>query len=410
MTAETRNGSIQAIRTYATLEAAGARLIVPFGDNESLDHWVLKLMAGRMLLEQGYSPSEFQLEKATATRGQNLRADIFVNRGDAPVWVECRNCPVEKLRLIAQDFHGRIIHIDDFWWASVKEIEARAESEYRWYLFLGHESTHEPVSFIPGIENWHCDLHSTPNWGVAASDDGTLVFLEHGNPKERPIELWSFLRLSYARACGRNVYEVETIHNSEFVPSSRFLHHNWQPDYSSQTMHVLSRHGRDVDDAPQVSGGRGAPKLGYLVELLLSWGFPAEGVSIRRKTHVGDRNFIPYILAEGAGPTIWVERTFMNGEKLRFIRDHFDGRIMVVPDQVEWSIFGDCPSWFTAVAEYWHTYGGILTGWGVARTSDNRLRVFRTPDNRWIPWFALDLLMGREIASNWHPLVKHYGV
>jgi hypothetical protein len=397
------------IHTYATLEAAGETLLIPFSDNESLDHWILKLMASRMLLEQGYLPSEIESEKSVTIAGESLRADIFGESENAPIWVECRNCPVEKLTLIAQDFHGRIIHIDNFWWASLEEIEARAKSEYEFYLLLEHGST-QPVSLIPDVENWQCDLRSAPNWGVVASDDGTLTFLAHCNLEERPVALWAFLWLSYARACDRNPYEVETIINRVFVPTPRFLLSNWQPDYSQQTMDVLRRHKRNPDETPQVSNGRNAPQLGYLVELLLSWGFPAEGISIRRKTRVGDRNFIPYMLGESAATSILIERTFMNREKLLYIRDHFDGTIMVLPDQSEWSIFGCSPDWFMAGVEYWHTYHGVLTGWGIGRTLDNRLRVFQTPDNRWIPWFALDLLMGREIASDWHPPVKRYGV
>lgn len=410
MSTKIPNGNKQTIHTFATLEVAGDRLVIPFSGNESLDHWILKLMATRMLLEQGYAPSEFELEKSISIGGESRRADVFAKKGNAPVWVECRDCPVEKLTLITQNFQGRVIHIDDFWWASLEEIEAQAKSEYEFiYSWVADGSTHEPVSFVPGVESWQCDLRSTPNWGVIASEDGTLVFLEHRNPDERPIELWSFLWFSHARACGRSTYRVETIDNRVLVPPPRFLINNWQPDYSPQTMNILERHGRKADETPLVSHGRDAPKLGYLVELLLCWGFPAEGISIRRKTRVGRRNFIPYILGQGADISVWIERTFVNEEKLRYIRDHFDGRIMVLPDQREWSIFGCSPIWLTAGVEYWHTWQGILTGWGIRRSRDNCLHIFRTHDNIRIPCFSLDLLMGREASTDWHPPVKRYG-
>ena len=408
MSTENFSGINRTIRTYATLEMSGEKLVIPFGDNESLDHWILKLMASRMLLEQGYLPSGFDLEKSVTVKGESLRADILAEKGDTPVWVECRNCSVEKLTLVAQNFHGRIIHIDNFSWASLEEIEAQAKSEYEWYLYMASGSTHEPISFVPGVENWQCDLRSPPNWGVVASEDGTLMFLEHRNPEERPTALWSFLRFSYARACDQTPYTVETLENT-FVPLPRFLYSNWQPNYSPQTMEVLERHKRHPDDTPQVSAEERAPRLGYLVELLLSWGFPPEGISIRRKTRVGRRNFIPYVLAAKSDTSIWVERTFMDVQKLSYVRDHFGGKIMVFPGHVQWSIFGCSPDWFTAGAEYWHTFQGILTGWGIERTTDGRLQVFRTPDNKWIPWFALDLLIGRDLASKWEPSVKRYG-
>ena len=412
------------VRISGTLTADNETLVVPFGDNETPDHWLLKLMAARMLALDGYPASRLTAERPITVGGTDLRADLLGEGTTPQVWIECLNCQCGKLKKIAQHFRGRIIHVDTFWWGQPQEIADLADYAIRWFhpSHLSQEGPSlkeddEPFSrgvFDPvgGIEHWHCDLRSPPAWGVRASDEGELFFLEEDELGVRPLPIWKFLWVKHARESGRKPYEVEELSpEGLFVPSQRFLlkywGHGWDGLLSPAAIQVIQQHGRDP---------RQEADLGYVIELLLSWGFPSQAISIRRRTHLGSRQFVPYVLAETQDRRIWIERT-LDTEKLNYVGRRFRGKVLVLDEMDRTGL----RLWLNGAAEedlelplpvgteHWHTYGGILTGWGVSRITEKNIRIFRAQETKSVPWTAADLFFSRYGLSNFRPRVMSFG-
>ena len=410
------------------MRSTNETLVVPYNDNESLDHWVLKLMAVRMLALDGYPVSHLTEEKSIILGGFSLRADLLAEGGDPPVWIECLGCQRGKLKQVTRHFRGRIIHVDTFWWASAGEIAKAAEWKIQWFHTFHSERerprtrdddypfSHEEFDPISKVEHWHCDLRSPPLWGVSATDGHELVFLEEDELKVRPLCLWSFLWVKHSREQGRKPYEVEVLSSGEsFVPSRRFLLHperfEWGGSPSPTAVEVLHRHGRDAQEEYH---------LGYVVELLLSWDFPSQGISIRRRIGVGGRHFVPYVVAEGLGGRIWIER-IRHVDKLNYIACRFDGKVLVLDEMTElgfspWlsgSREGELEKYSLSLpvgTEHWHTHQGVMTGWGVSRSRKGHVRIFRTADTKSVPWLATDLLFSRYGLTNFQPKVRSFGI
>ncbi|MHA1195200.1 MAG: hypothetical protein ACTSRH_02305 [Promethearchaeota archaeon] len=83
-------------------------------NNESITHWILKITTIYELLKKGYKYKNIMLEKEIG----DLRADIYVNyekkiNNSKDIWIECEECPKEKIQKILEFFNGSFIHVVD---------------------------------------------------------------------------------------------------------------------------------------------------------------------------------------------------------------------------------------------------------------------------------------------------------
>ena len=186
MTDQQSTMSNERVKISAKLEYKNNRVEVPFGENESPDHWLYKIMAADMLLRDGYKGSGIELEKTLQIGSRNYRADILAKKSDEMAWVECHNCDPEKLKNVANGFAGRVLHIDDFWWGNPTGWRTN------WVPIFGFDS-YRPWSLdlVPGVEHWFCDARSLPVWGVFVDERGELIFLEEDELRERPERLYA---------------------------------------------------------------------------------------------------------------------------------------------------------------------------------------------------------------------------
>jgi hypothetical protein len=148
---------------------------------------------------------------------------------------------------------------------------------------------------------------------------------------------------------------------------------------------VPSYEYRPSEEATEIIQSRGGlaldiQHLPILLDLLLSNGFSADSITVRRRQRVGDRFFIPTMYCESEGKNFWMEAR-KDSEKLNYLAEHFDGEI-ICPESFEWvgSLIhtGDeyrealIPKGVTLLA----LADGELGGWGLRRYRDGSLEFF----------------------------------
>jgi hypothetical protein len=106
MTDQQNTMSNERVKISAKLEYKNSKVEVPFGKNESPDHWLYKIMAVEMLLRDGYKGSGIELEKTLRIGSCNYRADILAKKSDEMAWVECHNCDPGKLKDLIHIYLG----------------------------------------------------------------------------------------------------------------------------------------------------------------------------------------------------------------------------------------------------------------------------------------------------------------
>jgi len=128
------------------------------------------------------------------------------------------------------------------------------------------------------------------------------------------------------------------------------------------------------------------PHLPILVDLLLSNGFSADSITVRRRRQVGDRFFIPLIYCEIEERKLWIEAR-KDCEKLSYLAKHFDGEI-ICADSFEW--VGSLILYYDEHAKHGEApipkgtltllalADGELGGWGLRRCRDGSLEFFCT--------------------------------
>ena len=141
------------------------------------------------------------------------------------------------------------------------------------------------------------------------------------------------------------------------------------------------------EEATRITQSRGGlaldmPHLPILVDLLLSNGFSADSITVRRRRKVGDRPFIPTIYCEVGGRKLWIEAR-KDAEKLSYLAEHFDGEI-ICADDFEW--VGSLIAYHDEYLEVPIPKGvtllaladGELGGWGLKCYRDGSLEFFCT--------------------------------
>ena len=357
--------SNERVKISAKLEYKNNKVVVVFGENESPDHWLYKIMAVEMLLRDGYKDSGIELEKTLQIGSRNYRADILAKKSDEMGWVECHKCDPEKLKNVAHDFAGRILHIDDFWWGNLSGWN-------RGWIPISGFDAYRPWSLdlVPKVEHWFCDARSLPVWGVFVDEQGELIFLEEDELKERPERLYAAIwAIHYV---GRRELFSHSSDADWCFPDSLLLpRYEYKP--SEETNRILqSRNSLALD----------MPHLPVFVDLLLSNGFSADSITVRRRQRVGDRLFIPLIYCETEGRNFWIEAR-KDFEKLNYLAEHFDGEI-ICADNFEW--VGSLMSYHDEYREALIPRGvtllawtnGELGGWGLRRHRDGALKFFCT--------------------------------
>jgi hypothetical protein len=168
MTDQQNTMSNERVKISAKLEYKTSKVEVPFGKNESPDHWLYKIMAVEMLLRDGYKGRGIELEKTLRIGSCNYRADILAKKSDEMAWVECHNCDPEKLKDVADHFAGRVLHIDEFWWGTTGWHSFRVPISSFDFSFLLDFDSYLPWSLdlVPEVEHWFCDARTLPVWGV----------------------------------------------------------------------------------------------------------------------------------------------------------------------------------------------------------------------------------------------------
>jgi hypothetical protein len=275
--------------------------------------------------------------------GVVLRPDLL----SPNAWFECNNSPRRKLEHIVRHFHGRVIHLGNFWWGDPKKTKELVERDLRRFNTTRYTMHYAPTlspakppfdgtSFdpVPGVEHWFCDLRTPPTWGVTVDADGRLRFL--GNRTSR------YLETKFEREQGRCPYEIEL----RDFPPKRFLH-------------------------------RGRSEQNYLADLLAAWGFAPRDIAFRPRVTLASNSFVPYVLA---GDRVWIERSH-NVERLEFIAQHSkQGRVIVLDDRMTLRR--------AAGVEHWHFRNGLLTGWGTTSSGG----FWRSRSSPYFPFHAADWL------------------
>ena len=365
MTVQQSTMSNERVKISAKLEYKNNRVEVPFGENESPDHWLYKIMAADMLLRDGYKGSGIELEKTLQIGSRNYRADILAKKSDEMAWVECHNCDPEKLKNVANGFAGRVLHIDDFWWGNPTGWRTN------WVPISGFDS-YRPWSLdlVPGVEHWFCDARSLPVWGVFVDERGELIFLEEDELRERPERLYAAIwAIHYVNR--KELFSHSSDADLRFSNSPLVPNYEYNPSEEA-TRIIQSRGGLALD----------MPHLPILVDLLLSNGFSADSITVRRRRKVGDRPFIPTIYCEVGGRKLWIEAR-KDAEKLSYLAEHFDGEI-ICADDFEW--VGSLIAYHDEYLEVPIPKGvtllaladGELGGWGLKCYRDGSLEFFCT--------------------------------
>ena len=363
MTDQQSTMSNEQVYISATLEYKSSKVEVPFGRNESPDHWLYKIMAVEMLLCDGYKSDGIELEKTVRVGASNYRADILAKKPDEIAWVECHNCDPEKLKNVAHDLAGRILHVDDFWWGNPTGWCTN------WVPISGFDS-YRPWSLdlVPGVEHWFCDARSLPVWGVFVDEQGELTFLEEDELEERPERLYAAIwAIHYVRK--RELFSHSSYTDWCFPDSLLVPNYEYRPSEEA-TRIIQSRGGLALD----------MPHLPILVDLLLSNGFGAGSITVRRRRRAGDHLFIPTIYCETEGRKLWIEAR-KDTEKLSYLAEHFDGEV-ICTDNFEW--VGSLMSYHDEHLEAPIPKGilllaladGELGGWGLRRCRDGPLEFF----------------------------------
>jgi hypothetical protein len=364
MTDQQNTMSNERVKISAKLEYKNSKVEVPFGKNESPDHWLYKIMAVEMLLRDGYKGSGIELEKTLRIGSCNYRADVLAKKSYEMAWVECHGCDLDKLIDLAHDFAGRVLHIDDFWWGS------QTGWNRNWIPISGFDSDYQPWSLdlVPEVEHWFCDARSLPVWGVFVDEQGELTFLEEDELGERPERLYA---------------AMWAIH---YVRKRELFSHSSDTDWYFPDSLLVSNYGyRPSEEATRIIQSRGGlaldmPHLPILVDLLLSNGFSADLITVRRRQRVGDHLFIPTICCETEGRKFWIEAR-KDVEKLSYLAEHFDGEI-ICADNFEW--VGSLMSYHDEYLEAPIPKGvtllaladGELGGWGLRHYRDGSLEFF----------------------------------